>query len=110
MKTLLKLLLAAAVLNATWRIGTAYWNHYQFEDAVKELAEFSDRTRPEDVTAKVLDLADKMDVPLQSDELKVDKAAHRTTIDAVYFRDIEVFPRVSRHWEFDVHVSVIDVN
>jgi alcohol dehydrogenase class IV len=108
LKTLLKLLVAAAILNATWRIGSAYWERYQFQDAVKEAAQFSQRATADQLAGQVLDLADKMDIPLQADDVTVAKERRRTTVDAAYARDIEVFPRVARRWQFAVHVSVLD--
>jgi hypothetical protein len=110
MKTIIKLLIVALVLNAAWHVGSAYWQHYQFEDAVKEAAQFTGRAKAEDLTARVYELADKWEIPLEADAVKVTKAQRRITVDAAYSREIDVAPRYPRHWDFAIHVSVLTLN
>ena len=40
MRTLVKLLVAALVVHAAYRLGTAYWDHYHFQDDVQQLAPY----------------------------------------------------------------------
>jgi hypothetical protein len=110
MKTLLKLVVMAAILFATYRIGFAYWEHYEFEDAVKQTAQFTDRDNVDELPNKVLDLAERMQIPLVYEQLKVKREPRRVTIDASYVRNIEVLPGVKRDWDFAIHVSVITLN
>src|SRR5919108_3893941 len=107
MKTLLKLILVAAVLHATWRIGGAYWDHYRFEDNVREAAQFSQRATAADISARVLALAEEMNIPLSADDLTVSRDQHHVTVDAAYVRDVEVLPKWTRRWEFSIHVNVL---
>jgi hypothetical protein len=110
MKTILKLLVVALVLNASWRVGAAYWQHYQFEDEVQEAAQFVGRSKSEELAARVYELADKYEIPLEADSVKVTKDQRRVTVDAAYSRDIELAPRYPRHWDFAIHVSVLTLN
>jgi hypothetical protein len=110
MKTLLKLLVMAAILLATYRIGIVYWDHYQFEDAVKETAQFTDRLNADQLPGKVLDLAEKMEIPLDYEHLKINREQRRVTIDANYRRTVEVLPGFTRDWDFAIHVTVITLN
>jgi len=110
MKTLVKLLVIAAVLLATYRVGSVYWDHYQFEDQVKELAQFTDRNHAQELPGKILDLAQKMDIPLDAEGLAVTREQRKVTVDASYVRHVEILPRFSRDWEFAVHVSVLTLN
>lgn len=110
MKTLLKLVVTAAVLLATWRVGHVYWDHYQFEDAVKEAAQFTDRKTADQLPARVLDLAEKMEIPLEADHLSVVKDQRRVSVDATYVRTVEILPGFKRDWDFEVHVSVLVMN
>lgn len=110
MKTLLKLVVMAAIIHASWRIGTAYWQHYQFEDAVKESAQFSERKKLETIQTNVMDLAERMDIPIQADQLTITKTNRKITVEGTYSRDIEVLPRYTRHWDFTVNVDVLSVN
>jgi hypothetical protein len=110
MKTLIKLVIVAAVLLATYHVGDAYWDHYQFEDAIKEAAQVAQHADAQELTAKVLNLAEKMEIPLDPENLSVTREQRRITIDAVYVRSIELLPRVTRHWEFTIHISVLALN
>lgn len=110
MKTLLKLVVMAAILFATWRVGSVYWAHYQFEDAVKETAQFTDRNTVDQLSGKVLDLAQKMEIPLDADHLTVTRDQRRVTVDASYGRTVEVLPGFTRNFDFTLHVSVITLN
>lgn len=110
MKTLIKLIVVGAVLLATWRVGSAYWAHYQFEDAVKEAAQVAQRADEQTLTAKVLDLADQLEIPLDPENLSVTREQRRITIDAVYIRPVEVLPGYTRPWEFSIHTTVLALN
>jgi hypothetical protein len=110
MKTVIQLLLAAVILLASYRVGHVYWDHYQFEDAVKEAAQFSDRNKADDLPARVLDIAERMEIPLDAEHLSVSREQRRVTVDANYVRAIEVLPGFSRDWEFTIHVSVLTLN
>jgi len=110
MKTLVKLLVLGAVLLATYRVGSVYWDHYQFEDQIKELAQFTDRNHAQELPGKILDLAQKLNIPLDADGLSVTREQRKVMVDATYVRTVELLPRVSRNWEFSVHVTVLTLN
>jgi hypothetical protein len=107
MKTVLKLIVVGVVLLACYRVGDAYWSHYQFEDAVKDAAQFTDRNHAQELPGKILDLADKMEIPLDPANLSIARDQRRVTVDASYVRTVEILPRLSRDWQFDIHVSVM---
>ena len=46
-KTVVKLLIAALIANAVWRVGTAYMTHFKFQDGAVEIAQFG-ATKSED--------------------------------------------------------------
>ena len=109
-RTLIKLAIVALALNAIYHIGDVYWAHYQFEDSVQQLAQFAENTPPEDVRAKVMELAAAQDIPIDPSDLSVTRAPRHIEVNAVYTRDVPLFPRYSRPWEFKVHVVVITLN
>jgi len=55
--TIIKLLIAALVLNACAQAGMAYFKLYQFQDAMHEVLLFAPNASDADVTARVMDLA-----------------------------------------------------
>jgi hypothetical protein len=109
-RTLVKLLLVLIVLNVLYRFGDAYWDHYQFEDSVQQLAQFSENATSDDVRAKVLELAQAQDIPLSPDNLTVTRVPRRVEVNGLYTRDLVLFPGYVKPWEFKLHVVVVTLN
>jgi hypothetical protein len=109
-RTLIKLVIVLVVLNGLYRFGDAYWDHYQFEDSVQQLAQFSENATADDVRAKVMDLARSQDIPLTSDNLTVTRVPRRIEVDGVYVRELTLFPGYIKPWDFKIHVVVLTLN
>ena len=109
-RTLIKLAVVLALLNALYRFGDAYWDHYQFEDSVQQMAQFSQQATADDVRAKVLELAQTQDIPLTTENLSVTHVPRRIEVDGVYVRELPLFPGYIKPWEFKLHVVVITLN
>ena len=110
MTTVIKLVVVALILNAAYRVGSAYWTHYQFQDSIQQMAQFSERTAPEELKTKILEQAATLGVPIEPDNLTVVRGNRRIDIDGTYFRDLEIVPRYRRHWDFTVHVTVLTLS
>jgi hypothetical protein len=110
MKTLIKLIIVVLVLNAVYRVGSAYWTHYQFQDSIQEAAQFAEHATPEDLRAKILELASTLGVPIDPDNLTVTRGNRRIDVDGSYFRDLELVPRYKRRWNFTIHVTVLTLS
>ena len=107
MRMLFRLLLVALVLHGAYRIGVAYWQHYAFEDAVREAVQFAPATSPDAISAQVLELATTMNVPLDPGAIRVSRQGTRILVAGSYLRPVEVLPRVPRDWRFTIDVSVV---
>jgi hypothetical protein len=110
MKTVIKLVIVLLILNATYRVGSAYWTHYRFQDSIQEAAQFAERASPEDLRAKILELAATLRVPIDPDNLTVTRGNRRIDIDGSYFRNLELVPRYKRRWDFTIHVTVLTLS
>ena len=104
------LIIVALVLNAAYRVGSAYWTHYQFQDSIQQMAQFSEHAAPEDLRTKILEMAGTLGVPIEPDNLTVTRGNRRIDIDGSYFRDLEVVPRFKRRWDFTIHVTVLTLS
>ena len=71
MKTLIKLALAALVIHAAYQVGIAYWDHYQFQDAVQQVAQFGESEPLPEIKRRVLELAAERGLPIEDDALVV---------------------------------------
>lgn len=109
-KTIIKLAIAGLALFSLYHVGTVYWDHYQFQDSVQELAQFANNETPEQIRTKILDLASARNIPLDPDDLTVTHANHKTEVNATYSREVLLLPRYPKVWDFTVHVSVITLN
>ena len=109
-RTLIKLVIVLVVLNGLYRFGDAYWDHYQFEDSVQQLAQFSENATADDVRAKVFELARSQDIPLTTDNLTVTRVPRRIEVDGVYVRELTLFPGYIKPWDFKLHVVVVTLN
>ena len=105
MKTIIKLVVAALVVHATWRAATVYMRYYEFKDQVHEAAQFSDRRPDSELRARVLTLAEQHQIPLAPEALNVRRQENHTLVDATYSERIELLPRYFYPWEFKVNID-----
>jgi hypothetical protein len=105
MKALVKLIIAALVIHATWRTGTVYFRHYQLKDGLQQTAQFSGTRSESDLHNRVMELAGELQVPLDPENVRVRRQDNHTLIDATYDEQIEVLPRYFYPWQFRVHVD-----
>jgi hypothetical protein len=103
-KTILKLLLVVAIGHAGIRTGQVYWEHYQLEDQAQQLVLFGWRQSPEQLRDDILDFAQRTGVPLESEDLLVERDGLVTTAAATYARPIDVLPiyTYTAHLSFNV--------
>jgi hypothetical protein len=104
-KKLVTLAIAALVLHAAWRVGSAYWVYYRFEDAIQEVAQFGGNSAEEETRAKVMKTAADMGVPLKAADVDVRRTQAKLFIDATYDTRLELLPRYYYPWTFKASVS-----
>jgi len=91
-KTVIKLLIAAALLNAIGRLGFASARYYQFKDQSQELVTFGADASPAELQNHILDSATALDLPLTVDDVEVTREGQYTRATASYTQPVEVFP------------------
>jgi hypothetical protein len=107
MKTIIKLIIAALVIHATYRAGTAYMRFYEFKDDVTQIAQFGVRQTDNQLRNGVLDAAKRRAIPLNPDSIKVRRENHHIIIDTNYLEQVELLPRYFYPWDARVHVDVL---
>lgn len=106
MKFIIKLLIAAAIANAAWRVGSAYLAHYRFKDAVEQLTQYRGDRTDDQLRSRILELAAQYDIPIDADQLRVQRdERNHTTVDTSYSRQLELFPGFKYPWEFTIHLD-----
>jgi hypothetical protein len=91
-KTVLKLLIAAAIINATARVGFAAARYYQLKDESQELVTFGSHMVPGELQNQILLKAEALELPVAFEDILVTREGLRTTASAAYIDSVEVFP------------------
>ncbi len=103
-RTIVRLVVLALIVNAGMRVGPVFWTHFRFRDAVEDLALFSQKRTDREVSERIMDIAARMEVPMDRRQLKVHRAAGITYVDATYVAQLEYFPSRYYPWEFTVDI------
>jgi hypothetical protein len=101
-RLILKLVVAALVASAVWRIGSAYIAYFKFQDAVREAAVYEARS-DSDLRDRIGALAEEFDVPIEAgndDTVKIDRQDRHIWIHGSYVQPIELLPGYLYPWNF----------
>ena len=93
MKTLIRLLIVVAVLNATARAAMAAWRYYEFKDLTHQTILFGARATPAQLQAEILRRAAELELPVEPENVEVTRDGARVRATASYTQAIELFPR-----------------
>ena len=110
MKTLIKLLIAALVVHASWRSGTVFWRYYKLKDGAQAAALFAGRKTEAELHSRVMEIAHELDVPMDPAALTVRKEPNHTYINGSYIDQIELVPRYFYPWQFKLDVDVFTLD
>jgi len=101
-KKLITLAVFLALAYATFNVGTVWIRYQQFQDAVREIALFGSDKTDDQLRARVMERAERDKVPLDSENVRIERVADRVTITASYVETIKVLPGYERQWQFAV--------
>ena len=107
MKTIIKLVIAALIVHATWRSVVVYMRFYEFKDDITQIAQFGVNQTDNHLVSGILDAAKRHAIPLDPAAIKVRRENHHIIIDTHYLEQIEVLPRYFYPWDARVHVDVL---
>jgi hypothetical protein len=110
MRTLIKLAIAALVIHAAYQVGSAYWDHYQFTDAVQQVAQFGESEPLAEIKTRVMELAAERHLPIADEAITVTRSQRRIDVDGAYTREVLLAPGYKRRFTFTVDVVVITLN
>lgn len=109
MKTVLKLVIAIALLNAVVRGADSAWNYYQLKDAAQRALLFGAQATSKQIHEQIMERAVELRVPLMPDELTVSWRAGRRIAEASYTQQIEFFPSYRYPVLFSFNVDAVSV-
>ena len=109
MKTLIKLLIAAAIINASARVGMSAAKYYQLKDQSQELVTFGGNVVPGELQNQIMAKAEELQVPVAVDDILVTRQGLRTTASAKYTDSVELFPNYKYPIRFQFKVEGINM-
>jgi hypothetical protein len=105
-KLLLKLAVVALLANAAYHVGSEYLTYFRFRDAIRDAAMFKARNNAE-LMARILDIAGQYEIPLDQDNLTIERQERRVTVDGWYDKPIEVVPNYEYPWHFSIEEEIV---
>jgi hypothetical protein len=106
MTTIVKLFVAAVLLNALAQASLAAFKFYQFEDAVHEALIFAPSAADPDIVDSIKDIATEHKVPLDSSTIQVARTTGEVKVEAHYVDNVKLVPGVyTKPWTFNLEAS-----
>jgi hypothetical protein len=109
MKTVLKLLVAIALLNAVARGAIAQWNYYQLKDDAQQLITFGADASPDQLQNEILQKASELNIAVDADDIQVTKDGLRSSAQVSYTQPVEFFPSYIYPMKFSFNVDSIAI-
>lgn len=110
MKTIIKLLIVAAILNACARGAIAAWSYYQFKDVTEQALIFGANASPAVLHEQIMRRAADLEIPVQSQDVQVMRDGARTLAQVSYTQAVELFPNYEYPFKFSFSVNALAVN
>jgi hypothetical protein len=107
--SVIRVAVAVAILNASARVGFAYWAFYQLRDDAEQTAVFGSKEPTWALQAAVLDKANELFLPVEPEQVTVTRNGFKTVIEANYVQPIEYFPNQVYPMEFSFSVEGFSV-
>ena len=109
MKTIIKLLIVIAIINAAARVGLAAATYYQLKDESQQLLTFGSNSSPGELQNHILQRATDLQLPLVFEDITVTREGLRTTAQAAYTQPVEVFPNYKYPIKFSFIVEGLNL-
>jgi hypothetical protein len=109
MKTVLKLVIAVAIVNAVVRGADSVWNYYQLKDAAQRALLFGSKATSQQVHTQIMETANDLRIPLKPEDLSVRWRTGRRTAAASYTQEIEFLPNYPYPVLFSFNVDNVAV-
>jgi hypothetical protein len=110
MKTLIKLVIVALIINACWHAGNAFLRYYRFKDEVHSTALFQSSRSDTELQARVQEIANQIQVPVLPEDIVIRRRENHTMIDATYTEQLELIPKKVFPWKFNVKVDAFTID
>ena len=108
-KTIIKLVIVIAIVNAAVRVGVVAAKYYQLKDQTQELLTFGANATPNDIQNRIIAKAEALSVPIAPDDITVTRDGLRTIAKVAYSQSVEVFPNYKYPIKFQFSADAISM-
>lgn len=105
-KLLLKLAVVALLANAAYHVGSEYLTYIKFRDAIRDAAMFKAKNDTE-LMARIVELAAQYEVPLQEENVTIERVERKVNVEGWYDKPIEIVPNYHYPWHFGLSLEVV---
>lgn len=105
-KLLIRLAIVALLANATFRVGSEYITYVKFRDAIRDAAMFKAKNDTE-LMSRIASLAEQYEIPLDEDNVTIEREDRKISIEGWYDKPIEVMPNYEYPWHFGLSLEVL---
>jgi hypothetical protein len=105
-KLFIKLAIVALLANAAFHVGSEYLTYIRFRDAVRDAAMFKAKNDTQ-LMARIMELAEQYDVPIDEENITIERAERKVSIEGWYDKSIEVVPNYQYPWHFGLSLDVM---
>ena len=109
MKTIVKILIAAAIINAVARGFFAASSYYELKDDTQQAVTFGGESRTDQIQNQILESAETLKLPVDPDSVEVTRNGLRTTAAVQYTQPVEFFPSYTYPVDFRFTVEAQSV-
>ena len=109
MKTILKVIVALALLNAVARGAWAQWNFYELKDTAQQLLTFGADSSPQEIQGEIVQRASELNITLDADDVQVNRDGLRSTAEVSYTQPVEFFPSYKYPIKFSFIVDTLAI-
>jgi hypothetical protein len=107
LKTIIKIVIAAVILNATVRSADAMWGYYQLKDAAQQIVLFGPQSTPGQLRDQVFGKAEELGLPLEAQNITIRRETSRTFAHVYYVQPVELFPGYRQPIVFSFEVNAL---
>jgi hypothetical protein len=108
-KTIIKLVIAAVIINAAVRVGMAYASYYQLRDAAQQLVTFGAQASTDEIQNQIVMKAQTLNLPLDPANVTVQRTGPQTSLTTAYTQDVQVFPNYVYPMAFKFSVDAVNM-
>ena len=105
LRNLVRLAVLLLIAHALYRVVPVYLHYYQFKDAVAEAALFSKDRSDADLVERVMQLAQRYEIPIEREAVRVTRDRQFTYINVAYEEELEWVPSYKRPMPFTIAVE-----